>query len=86
MKSALINIWFSENFPDYFDFFCKSCEINENNFDWYIFTNLTNSKKNIKKNIFFDDVFSIYLVGFHEHGEFYRFLQLICWFDGRFQI
>jgi hypothetical protein len=52
MKSALINIWFSNCLPDYFDFFCKSCEINEANFDWYIFTNLTNSKKQIRKNIF----------------------------------
>lgn len=52
MKAALINIWFSDKFPDYFDFFCKSCEINKNNFDFYIFTNLTDCKKQIRKNIF----------------------------------
>jgi hypothetical protein len=52
MKAALINIWFSENFPNYFDFFCKSCEINKNNFDYYIFTNLVSSKQRIKNNIF----------------------------------
>ena len=52
MKFALINIWFSEKLPEYFDFFCKSCELSQDNFDWYVFTNLTKVKKQIRKNIF----------------------------------
>lgn len=51
-KVALINIWFGESFPSYFDFFCKSCIINKNNFNWFIFTNLTNVFKKINDAVF----------------------------------
>lgn len=48
-KVALVNIWFSNKFPSYFDFFCKSCEINSENFNWFVFTDLVKANTKINE-------------------------------------
>lgn len=47
---CLFNIWLGSKFPDYFNFFAKTCEYNKN-WHWFLFTDQTKIKKKYNKNI-----------------------------------
>lgn len=51
-RVALVNIWFSNKLPIYFDFFCRSCVVNNKNFTWFIFTDLVSVFTKINECVF----------------------------------
>lgn len=50
-EKKMFNIWFSNNWPNYFPYFAKTASYLKN-FKWYIFTNLVKKETKISSNIF----------------------------------